>query len=126
MAALQAAAFDGATRWSAASIRAALAAPGGFAVVRADAFLLGRVVADEAELLTLVVGAGARRRGVGRTLMAGFDDVARRRGARQAFLEVAADNAAALALYRGAGWTGAGRRAAYYGDVDALILRKSF
>ena len=44
------------------------------------------------------------------------------RTARHATLEVAADNAAALALYAAEGFTTAGRRSRYYSDGrDALI-----
>ena len=52
---------------------------------------------------------------------------ARNLGAEQMFLEVAEDNAAALALYRRAGFEAAGRRRGYYpreagAAVDALLL----
>ncbi|MDJ1007658.1 MAG: GNAT family N-acetyltransferase [Paracoccaceae bacterium] len=94
-------------------------------------FALGRLAADEAELLTLAVDPAARRCGIGRGLLGQFEAEARARGATAAFLEVADDNAPALALYRAAGWAEAGRRPGYYlraaGDpANALILRKSF
>lgn len=42
------------------------------------------------------------------------------------FLEVAADNDAARALYAKLGFVEAGRRHGYYGDgADALVLRHS-
>lgn len=98
-----------------------LTVPGGFA--------LGRVAADEAELLTLAVDPGHRRRGVARGLLAAFEAEARRRGARRAFLEVAASNAAAIGLYRGAGYDESGRRRGYYrradgGAEDAVAMEK--
>ena len=51
---------------------------------------------------------------------------AQRSGAEAMFLEVAADNAAALALYRGAGFTQAGLRRGYYAPAgtDAFVLRR--
>ena len=124
MAALHATAFEGAARWSEAAFAATLAEPSTFLLDRPDAFLLGRVVADEAELLTLVVAGSGRRRGTARALLAGFDDAARARGATAAFLEVADDNAPARALYAATGWAEAGRRRGYYAGTDALILRK--
>jgi len=93
-------------------------------------FALGRAVAGEAELLTLAVGPEARWQGLGRALLGEFEAEARSRGAGAAFLEVAEDNAPALALYLVAGWSEAGRRPAYYArdhgePANALILRKS-
>jgi ribosomal-protein-alanine N-acetyltransferase len=86
-------------------------------------------VAGEAELLTLAVAPPARRRGRGRALLAAFEQGARERGACEAFLEVAADNAPAVALYAGAGYSELGRRPGYYsraaGAVDALLMGRA-
>ncbi|WP_254453743.1 hypothetical protein [Siccirubricoccus sp. G192] len=50
---------------------------------------------------------------------------ARARGAAAMFLEVAAGNPAALALYRGLGFDRVGQRRRYYPDgSDALVLRR--
>lgn len=125
LAALHASCFRVPRPWTAAEFAALAASPGVFLLTEAGGFLLGRVAAGEAELLTLAVPGPARRRGIGRALVAGFEREAARRGAATAFLEVASDNAAASALYRGAGWHQAGRRAGYYGaGIDALILRR--
>jgi len=96
----------------------------------ATGFALGRALGDEAELLTLAVDPSCRRQGRGRALLSAFEAEAGRRGAASAFLEVAEDNAPALALYLGSGWAEAGRRRGYYArpgrdPADALILRKS-
>jgi ribosomal-protein-alanine N-acetyltransferase len=121
------------TGWSAADIAALLAAPGGFGLaVREDGvicgFLLGRAIAGEAEVLTLAVAPAARRRGVARALMAAAIAAAEAAGAEALFLEVAADNLAALQLYAGAGFVRVGARPGYYGRagaaVDALVLRR--
>ncbi|SFJ38214.1 GNAT family N-acetyltransferase [Jannaschia pohangensis] len=124
MARLHAVVFAGAARWSEASLVAARDDPAGIFCATDDGFVLGRVISEEAELLTLVVDPTHRRRGAGRALLADFEDRARRKAARKAFLEVAADNAPALALYLGAGWGQVGRRGGYYDGTDALILRK--
>lgn len=128
MAALHARAFPGARGWSADEIAGLIAAPGGFVVSEATGFALGRAIAGEAELLTVAVAPEARRRGTGRALIARFEIDARARGAETAFLEVAADNLAALELYLSAGWAESGRRQGYYarpnGAVDALTMAK--
>ncbi len=130
LAALHGRVFTTPRPWSAAEFTALLADPLVFLLVEGDAgFLLGRSVAGEAELLTLAVAPEARQRGLGRRLVARFLYQARLRGAGEAFLEVAADNAPALALYARAGFDEAGRRRGYFtvpgrGAADALVLRR--
>ena len=90
--------------------------------------VLCRVAAGEVEVLTLGVSRAARRRGVGRALMDLALPVARHMDASEAFLEVAVDNGAAIALYDGLGFRKAGVRKAYYdrgpeGFTDALVMR---
>jgi ribosomal-protein-alanine N-acetyltransferase len=124
LAALHARCFTRPPPFSAAEFAALLAQPPVFLVTVAEGFALGRAVAGEAELLTLAVAPDRRRQGAGRRLLAGFEAEARARGAGEAFLEVAADNDAARALYAGAGYAAAGRRPGYYAGTDALVLRK--
>jgi ribosomal-protein-alanine N-acetyltransferase len=89
-------------------------------------FALGRVQADQAEILTIAVRPGARGQGVGRALLNALLTEAAKRGALDLFLEVAEPNAAARALYAGAGAKEVGRRRRYYADgADALVLRLS-
>lgn len=114
--------------WNAAEFTALLASPGVFLVTRPGGFALGRVIAPEAELLTIAVAPTARRQGTGAALMADFTAQARRRGAEESFLEVAADNTAALALYARAGFVQAGGRKGYYSRpdgsaIDAIVMR---
>lgn len=91
-------------------------------------FILLRMVADEAEVLTFCVAESVRRQGLGRVLLDAACDAARARGAVHAFLEVGAKNEAALGLYREAGFVEVGRRGAYYQHgseaSDALVMRR--
>ena len=126
MAALLALCLPPAARWSRGALATALADPACFAFTRgAEALALGREIAGEAELLTLAVAPAGRRAGTGAALLAAFEAEARTRGARDAFLEVADDNAPARALYARAGWREVGRRPGYYAGVDALTLHKA-
>ena len=111
--------------WDAAAITALLATPGTFAFAPHDGFVLARVAGDEAEILTLAVAPPARGRGLGRALLQAVIRGAAERGAASLFLEVGADNPAALALYAGLGFTKVGMRKAYYNGRDALVLRLS-
>lgn len=92
-------------------------------------FILLRQAADEAEILTLAVGLAQRRQGIGKMLLSEAISRLSGLGVQRLFLEVADDNAAALALYRRAGFSPVGRRQNYYrlpgsSATDALILEK--
>ncbi len=127
LAALHEAAFPPADRWGADAIRLMLEMPGTFAIHEpGQGFVLARVAAEEAEILTLAVHPAARRRGRGAALLAGAMMGAAARGAEAMFLEVAESNAAGRALYAAAGFSEVGRRRRYYPDGgDALVLRRS-
>lgn len=121
LAALHQGAF--AKAWDKAAIENLLAAPGAFAFFTSDGFVLARVAAGEAEILTLAVQPSARGQGLGRRLVKAAAAHAATLGALAIFLEVGTDNQAALALYAGQGFAQVGRRKAYYDGTDALILK---
>ena len=121
--------------WDVDAFATLLAMPGAFALLAEEpahddlsGFIMIRGVGDEAEIITLGVLAERRRKGVGRDLLAGGIKESASRGARRLFLEVAADNGAALALYRAAGFTQIGKRPDYYhrpdGDMAALVMAR--
>ena len=96
----------------------------------ASGFILGRVIADEAELLTIATHPAHQRQGLARQVMQDWQDLARTRGAAEAFLEVAADNTPAQALYQACGFATCGTRPGYYArkgaaPVDAVLMRCS-
>lgn len=137
LAALHRAAFPPAECWDEAAMAAVLAMPGVLVGLGSlgtpgeepepGGFVIGRVAADEAEILTLAVTGGARRRGLGRALLDWMADQVAAHGAERLILEVSAGNDAARALYRGAGFTEIGRRRAYYPDgSDALVLERAW
>ncbi len=116
--------------WSAAEFTDLLASPLAYVTGDKCAFAFGRVVAGEAELLTIVTDPEHRRRGLGRKVLAAFESEAVRRGATRAFLEVAADNAGARRLYLSAGYAEVGLRPRYYataesGHIDAVLMAKT-
>lgn len=130
LARLHALAFVVPRPWSAAEFADLTARADTFLVGAGEGFLLGRVIADEAELLTLAVAPAARRRGLGAALVGAFLEQAAARGAATAFLEVAADNAAAIALYSAAGFARAGLRKGYFRHpdgrpIDALVMARA-
>ncbi len=130
LAALHARCFRTPPPWSAADFATFVADPLAFLLVEGDAgFLLGRAVAGEAELLMLAVAPESRRLGLGRRLVARFVYQAQLRQAQRAFLEVSAENPAAIALYDSAGFRAEGRRRGYYATpqgarIDALVMAR--
>jgi ribosomal-protein-alanine N-acetyltransferase len=91
------------------------------------AFILSRMVAEEAEILSVATVAARRGKGLARRLL----DLHLRRlvglGVRTVFLEVGEANVPARRLYRRAGFREVGRREGYYpaGTASAaLILRR--
>ncbi len=116
--------------WSAQTFKGFLESPGSILSVCEAGFALGRVIVDEAELLTLAVEPEAQRRGFGRFCLGTFEVEAKRRGAHRAFLEVAEANAAARSLYRRHGWAEDRVRRDYYRSedgttIDAIMMSKT-
>jgi ribosomal-protein-alanine N-acetyltransferase len=92
-------------------------------------FILSRIAADEAEILSIAVDRGARGRGLGYRLLQRNLQRLVALGVRSVFLEVDANNRPALALYRRMGFIEVGQRRQYYRHSDgtastALVLRR--
>jgi ribosomal-protein-alanine N-acetyltransferase len=121
LAGLHAACF--ADRWTAQAIAGLLATPNCFAFSNEDGFILSRVAAAEAEILTLAVHPTARRQGLGRVLVAAAAAHAHGLGAVEMFLEAGSANSPALALYDRLGFKPVARRKSYYQGQDALVLK---
>ena len=99
LAATHAAAFTRSRPWSAAEFAGLLTQRRCHVIGDADCFALFTLIADETELLTIATDPACSRQGLGRACLAAYETQAVARGARISFLEVAADNAAARALY---------------------------
>jgi ribosomal-protein-alanine N-acetyltransferase len=133
MAHLHAACFDPA--WSAHDMLAHLRPPLAVAAIatlndQPTGFLLAREIAGEAEVLSIGVRPAGRRCGVAARLLAHLEQAVADRLGRQIFLDVAADNVAAIAAYHRAGYRETDRRRAYYAApgnapaVDAIVMSK--
>jgi ribosomal-protein-alanine N-acetyltransferase len=88
-------------------------------------FIVSRLAAGEAEILSVAIAPAWRRRGASRQLL----NLHLRRlaglGVRSVFLEVGEQNVPACRLYRRAGFHEVGRRQGYYqGGATALVLRR--
>ncbi|GGE82557.1 ribosomal protein S18-alanine N-acetyltransferase [Mycetocola zhadangensis] len=94
-------------------------------IVQGYAGLMVPPRAEEADIQTIAVAAEVRRMGLGRVLVRALLSEARKRGARQVFLEVRADNPGAQALYLELGFEEIAVRPGYYqpDDVDAVVMK---
>jgi ribosomal-protein-alanine N-acetyltransferase len=120
--------------WSAQSFAEILAMPGAHGWLMASGetpigFMLARFALDEGEILLTGIVPDARRSGHAAQLMRVLIEAARTAGIATLFLEHAAGNDAAGALYRRFGFSPIGRRRAYYerrggGREDAITLRR--
>jgi ribosomal protein S18 acetylase RimI-like enzyme len=120
--------FDG-DRLSRRSFRRIIGAPGAaLRVARTKgrlagyALLLFRIGSGLARLYSIAVDPQARGSGLGARLLTDAEMTARKRGSRALRLEVRADNAPAIALYRRRGYEPDGARENYYED-GATALR---
>lgn len=86
-------------------------------------YVITMTLGDVCDLQRIGVDPGWQRRGVGGELLAAAVHHAVRDGAERMLLEVAADNAGAVAFYREAGFVEIDRRPRYYrNEVAALVL----
>jgi ribosomal-protein-alanine N-acetyltransferase len=93
---------------------------------RPAGYVLGSLVAGHLLVANLAVDVWARRRGIGRRLLAHVLENASRRGAQWAYLDVRPSNEAAIRLYRDLGFRTVGRRPNYYTAPreDSLIMMR--
>lgn len=125
--------------WSGAEIEALLVQPGVHALIAdyrptigravAAGFVLYRIAADEAEVLSIAVIAGCRRRGVARALLEEALRHLYREGVKTLHLEVEEENEAAMRLYRRLEFQRSGERPAYYSTApgrtrSAVVMQR--
>jgi len=122
--------------WSKGEVAELIVSPSTLAAAALDpvdgrlrGFILSRLAADEAEILTIAVEAASQGKGVGRALLSENLRQAANAGAKTIFLEVDKMNAPAVALYERLGFVKVGERPGYYrrndGRAPAVIMRKT-
>lgn len=90
-------------------------------------YAVAMVNGADADVQTIGVAPVVRGRGVGRALLQAVLASCGSAGATRVLLEVRADNAPALGLYRSEGFEQIAVRRGYYqpGDHDAVVMRRS-
>jgi len=120
--------FSSPERWSSQSWQAELDADDRLVLVgqqpdRLVGVATFQCIAEDAELLRVVVTADQRGRGIARTLMRAGMEWASAIGANRMLLEVRYDNLPALGLYHEFGFAALAQRADYYGPGrHALVM----
>ena len=120
------------TPWSAAALTEELDSPHAvfYAATDGDGRVLGYAgmhhVGDEGYIDNVAVDPAARRQGVARALMDALERYGREHALYRLTLEVRASNAAAIALYAGAGYVADGVRPNFYRQPteDAAIYSR--
>lgn len=87
-------------------------------------FVVWRVVADEAEIITIGVHPDARRGGIADAMLTLVESDVKKRGGKKIFLEVAENNVPARTLYEHNGYVQVGVRPKYYDGTDAILMEK--
>jgi len=116
--------------YSRRQLRAFISARGAFTLVANNekGELQGFIVAycgDSGHVITIDVGPGKRRSGIGSLLLQSAEDRMHAAGCRAVGLETAVDNRTALAFYKRRGYHVVRTFPRYYSNgVDALVLKK--
>lgn len=106
--------------WTVKAFQELLANPQNFAFGIKDStgelkgFIVGQIVCDEMEILTLAVKPSNQQQGLGRLLVMHLIEKGKAIGVHQTFLEVHENNQKAIALYQSLGFEKYGSRPDYY------------
>lgn len=92
-------------------------------------FIVSRIAADEAEILSVAIASNQRGHGYSRDLLRTHLGHLAGRGLKKIFLEVEENNRPARALYERAGFRVVGRRERYYKDasgeqLNAVVMQR--
>ena len=115
--------------WSEAEFSAMLCASNVLSVICNTGFAVGQIVLDEAELFLIITKPEHRKQGVGRRILATFEQQAFQNAVRRIILEVADTNTAARTLYTANGYQQIAVRKNYYtfpngSHADAIVMEK--
>ena len=129
MAELHRAEPTGPRAWSEAEFSAMLCASNALSVTCNTGFAVGQIILDEAELFLIITKPEHRKQGVGRRILATFEQQAFQNAVRRIILEVADTNTAARTLYTANGYQQIAVRKNYYtfpngSHADAIVMEK--
>jgi len=93
-------------------------------IMSQNGFIVYRIAADEAEIITIGVNPEMRRNGIASAMIGIIEKNVKNQGVIKIFLEVASTNEPAKKLYETCGFKTVGTRPKYYDGVDAILMSK--
>ena len=93
-------------------------------IMSENGFIVYRIAADEAEIITIGVNPDFRRNGIASAMIGIIEKTIKNQGIKKIFLEVASNNMPAQKLYESMGFKTVGLRPKYYDGVDAILMSK--
>ena len=93
-------------------------------IMSENGFIVYRIAADEAEIITIGVNPDFRRQGIAAAMVGIIEKTLKNQGVKKIFLEVASNNIPAQKLYENSGFVQVGLRPKYYDGVDAILMSK--
>lgn len=93
-------------------------------IMSQNGFVVYRIAADEAEIITIGVNPEMRRNGIASAMINIIEKNIKNQGVKKIFLEVASTNKPAQKLYENFGYKTVGLRPKYYDGVDAILMSK--
>ena len=109
--------------WSADDLRD-LKQSGCEIIMSQNGFIVYRIAADEAEIITIGVNPETRRSGIASAMIGIIKKTLKSQGVKKIFLEVSSTNMSAQKLYENCGFKVVGLRPKYYDGVDAILMSK--
>lgn len=94
-------------------------------IMSENGFIVYRIAADEAEIITIGVNPDFRRQGIAAAMVGIIEKTLKNQGIKKIFLEVASNNIPAQKLYENSGFVRVGLRPKYYDGVDAILMSKN-
>ena len=93
-------------------------------IMSENGFIVYRIAADEAEIITIGVNPEMRHNGIASTMIGIIEKTLKNQGVKKLFLEVASNNIPAQKLYENTGFKTVGLRPKYYDGIDAILMSK--
>lgn len=93
-------------------------------IMSENGFIVYRIAADEAEIITIGVNPKIRRNGIASAMIGIIEKTIKNQNVKKIFLEVASTNEPAKKMYEKLGYKVIGLRPKYYDGIDAILMAK--